>query len=52
MPILLQKSKEVKMVKKYSLEDITEKFGASSDTDVSIFRLPVGHRIDMGSSKA
>ena len=31
------------MVKKYNLEDITEKLCASSDKDIRILRLPVGH---------
>ena len=31
------------MVKKYNLEDITEKFCASSGKDIRILRLPVGH---------
>ena len=43
IPILLQKSKQIKVEKKYRLIQITERFCQLYGKDIKILRLPVGH---------
>ena len=44
IPILLQKSKQIKVEKKYRLKEITERFCQTyRRRDIKILRLPVGH---------
>ena len=42
-PILLQKSKEMFLPKKYELEELTKRYCQKHNKDISILRLPVGH---------
>ena len=42
-PVLLQKSKEIFVAKKYELEELTKRYCEKNKKDISIFRLPIGH---------
>lgn len=42
-PILLMKSKEIVVPKKYALEEITKRYCLKNKKDIYILRLPVGH---------
>ena len=43
IPILLQKSKQIKIEKNYRLQEITERFCQMYGRDIKILRLPDGH---------
>ena len=43
IPILLALSKEIVVMKKFILEDLTEKYCKTSGKEIHILRLPIGH---------
>ena len=43
LPILLQKVKDLNIIKEYRLEEITEKFCSQKGKDIKLLRLQVSH---------